>query len=99
MSGKVILIIIATINPIEKESLSYYLLEMDKMYREVKAIPVKKYKISESLIGEEATNVVSIMEFSSREALDKVFRSERYKELIPYRMKAFLRVEAMISEN
>ena len=98
MSTKVILIIIATINPSEKDSLTYYLQEMNKLYQEVGANQIKKYQITESLIGEETANLVSIMEFPNREAMEKVFKSEEYKKLVPYREKAFIKVTAMISE-
>ena len=98
MSSKVILIIIATINPTEKESLNYYLQQMNILYQEVGATPISKYKISEVLIGDNIPNLVSIMEFPNRESLDKVFKSEKYEALIPYRRKAFIKVEAVISE-
>ncbi len=95
----VFLIIIASVNPSEKDALNYYLQEMSILYQEVGAKPTGRYKISEALMGSASTNLVSIMEFPSREALDKVFKSEEYKKLIPFRQKAFLKLEALISEE
>lgn len=96
---KVILIIVATINPNEKEALSYYLEQLNVIYKQVEAKPIKKYKISETLIGANNPNLVSIMEFPSRDALDLVFKSETYKALIPYRERAFIKVDAHISKD
>lgn len=95
----VFLIIIASVNPSEKDALNYYLQEMKVLYQEVGAKPTGRYKISETLMGGESTNLVSVMEFPSREALDKVFKSEKYKELVSYRQKAFLKLDALISEE
>ena len=95
---KVILIIIATINPSETESLNYYMAEMNQLYSEVGAIPIDKYKVSETLIGEDQPNILAIIEFPNQEAIDKVFKSSKYKSLIPYRDKAFLKVEAHLSK-
>ena len=96
---KVILIIVATINPNEKEALNYYLEQMDVLYEEVEAKPIGKYKIDESIIGDNSPNLVSIMEFPNQDALDKVFKSEKYKTLKPYREKAFIKVEAHLSKK
>ncbi len=95
----VFLIIVATVNPSEKEALNHYLQEMNILYKEVGAKPVSRYAISDVLIGTESSNLISIMEFPSREALDKVFKSEKYDQLIPFRQKAFLKLEALISEG
>ncbi len=96
---KVVLIILATINPNEKEALNHYLEQMNMLYEQVEAIQISKYKISESLMGENSPNLVSILEFPNQDALDKVFKSEKYKTLKPFREKAFLQVEAHVSKK
>ncbi|MFL1896369.1 DUF1330 domain-containing protein [Aquimarina sp. 2-A2] len=96
---KVILIIVATINPNEKEALNYYLKQMNILYEQVGAQSIGKYIVSESLIGTDSPNLVSIIEFRNKEALEKVFKSEKYKTLKPYREKAFLQVEAHLSKE
>jgi len=96
---KVILIIVATINPNEKEALDHYLEQMNILYQQVDAQPIGKYKISESIIGTDNPNLVVIMEFPNQDALDTVFKSDKYKTLVPYREKAFLKVEAHISKK
>ncbi|HMO40221.1 MAG TPA: DUF1330 domain-containing protein [Saprospiraceae bacterium] len=97
--GKVILIIIATINPAEKEALDIYLKGMNTLYAEVGAKPVARYGVSKVLMGEKQPNLVSIMEFPDEAALDQVFKSEAYKALLPHRAKAFTNLEAFVGEN
>ena len=72
---------------------------MNILYAKIEAKPVSKYKISKTLIGELEPNLVSIMEFPSKQAVDAVFKSEEYQKLLPYREKAFLKVEAFLSEE
>ncbi len=94
---KVFLIIIATINPSEKEALSHYLGQMNLLYELAGAQPVARYNILESLTGNDFPNLVVVMEFPSREAVLKVFESDTYNELLPYRETAFSDVRIHIS--
>jgi uncharacterized protein (DUF1330 family) len=96
--SKVNLVIVATINPNEKEALSHYLVGVGKLYEEVKAKSVVKYKVSKASIGDYTPSLVSIMEFVDIAALNQVFDGQTYQALLPYRDKAFLKVEAYISE-
>ena len=96
--GKVNVTIVATINPTGKNELSHYLEKVGLLYKKVEAKPVHKFKITQPLIGDYSPSLVSIMEFPTMKALKDVFESEAYKELLPYREKAFSRLEAYISE-
>lgn len=96
--SKVNLTIVATVNPNGKEELSYYLEKVADLYKSVEAKPVIKFKITKPLIGNYTPSIVSIMEFPNIIALNKVFESETYKKLIPYREKAFSKLEAYVSE-
>jgi uncharacterized protein (DUF1330 family) len=91
------LIIVAKINPAEKEALSQYLEGVAQLYQQVEAQSISKYKISEASIGEYTPSIVSIMQFRDKESLDNVFESKAYQALIPLRDKAFLKVESYIS--
>lgn len=99
MSTKIILIIIATINPNEREALAQYLEEMNVFYTEVGAIPISKHKISEVIMGEETPNLVAILEFPDRASVDRVFNSKRYQKLVALREKAFIKVSVVLSED
>jgi uncharacterized protein (DUF1330 family) len=91
------LIIVAKINPAEKEALNQYLEGVAQLYQQVGAQSIHKYKISEASIGEYTPSIVSIMQFPDKESLDHVFESASYQTLIPLRDKAFLKVESYIS--
>jgi len=52
--GKVNLVIVLTINPAEKESLTHYLTNLSILYEEVGAKRIAKYDISETLIGDKS---------------------------------------------
>ena len=94
---KVNLIIVATVNPNGKEELSHYLEKVGSLYKIAKAKPVNKFKVTKLLIGDYTPSLVSIMEFPNMASLNEVFESDAYKKLIPYREKAFSKLEAYIS--
>jgi len=96
--SKVNLIIVATINPNEKEALSHYLEGVGKLYEEVNAKSVGKYKVSKASIGDYTPSLVSIMEFDNIAAMNQVFDSQTYQALLPIRDKAFLKLEGYLSE-
>lgn len=96
--SKVNLVIVATINHNEKEALTHYLKHVGILYEKYQAKSVSKYKVSEALIGEYTPSLVSIMEFPDRSSLNQLFDGAEYKELLPSREKAFVKVEAYISE-
>lgn len=95
---KVNVTIVATVNPNGKEELAYYVQKVGELYQQVNAVSVNKFKVTEPLIGDYTPSLVSIMEFPNRKALNDVFDSETYKNLLPYREKAFSKLEAYISE-
>lgn len=96
--SKVNLTIVATINPNGKEELSHYIEKVGDLYKKVNAKPINKFKITKPLIGDYTPNLVSIMEFPNMTSLNEVFESDAYSKLIPYREKAFSKLEGYISE-
>lgn len=96
--NKVNLTVVATINPNGKKELSHYVEKVGELYEKVNAKPINKFKVTKSLIGDYTPTLVSIMEFPSMTALNEVFGSDTYKTLIPFRDKAFSKLEAYISE-
>ncbi len=59
-------------------------------------ILIGKHKISENIVGDKKLHVVVVMEFPSSQAIKKVFESEAYKALLPYRDKAFTDLEMFL---
>lgn len=98
MSEKSIMIVNAVLNPNEKEAFTYYSEQSAPLFKEAGAKPIGKHKIAKTIIGSKKLQVVAIMEFPSSESITKVFESEVYKELLPYREKAFLELDVFIGK-
>lgn len=95
---KVNVTIVAKLNPNGREELTHYLEKVGILYKKVNAKPVQKFKVTKPLIGDYTPSLVSIMEFPNINSINDVFESDDYKELLPYREKAFSKLEAYISE-
>ena len=98
MNLKIILIIIAFVNPNEKEAFEYYRSKIRAKYELVGAKPIK-YPIKHSVIGKEKPDFIMVVEFPNQEVLEKLFNSKDYKKLIPYRNKAFKNLQVFIAEK
>ncbi len=96
--GKIILIVLASINPAEKEAAETYVKEVSIMQESAGAVTLDRYPIAEAFIGDITPNVVAIVEFPNQEAFDSVFKSEEYVRLIPLRDKGFSQLNAFISK-
>ncbi len=99
MSLKIILIIIGFINPQEKQSFDYYATNMHQQYESVGAVIIEKYPIIHNAVGEERPDFVMIVEFPNQQAFQKLFSSEEYKKLVPYREKGFTKLNVFISQK
>ncbi|MEO9849521.1 MAG: DUF1330 domain-containing protein [Reichenbachiella sp.] len=97
--GKIILIIIASINPAEKEAAENYIKQVTAMQEAAGAVALYRFPISENFIGDMEVDVAAAIEFPSQEAFDSVFESEEYKLLIPFRDKGFSVLNAFISKQ
>lgn len=98
MNIKIILIIIAFVNLNEKEAFEHYKSEIRAKYELVGAKPVK-YPVKQGVIGKKKPDFIMVVEFPNQKALEKLFNSEDYKKLIPYRTKAFTDLKVFISEK
>ncbi len=92
------MIVNAVLNPNEKEAFTYYSEQSVPLFKEAGAIPIGKYKIAKTIIGSKKPQVVVIMEFPNSESIINVFESEIYKELLPFREKAFLELDVFIGK-
>ncbi|WP_350293981.1 DUF1330 domain-containing protein [uncultured Croceitalea sp.] len=98
MNLKIILIIIALANPNEKEAFEHYISQIRAQYELVGAKPVK-YPVNHVVMGEEKPDFIMVVEFPNQEALQKLFTSEDYKKLVPYREKAFTDLKVFLSKR
>ena len=99
MSMKIILIIIGFINPQDKQSFDYYATHMRQQYEIVGATIVEKYPVSHNVFGGEKPDFVMVVEFPNVEAFQKLFASEQYNKLVPYRDKGFSKLDVFISQK
>ena len=94
---KIILIVLASINPAEKEAAETYVHEVSIMQENAGALTLDRHPIAETFIGDLTVNVVAIVEFPNQASFDSVFKSEEYVRLIPLRDKGFSQLNAFIS--
>lgn len=99
MSEKSLIIVKATPNPLEMEAYEYYVKNVGPIFKTFEGKPVSKYRMSESIVGNEKFKMLVIMEFPSDVAIKKAFNSEAYQELLPYREKAFISLNVFIGKQ
>lgn len=91
------MIVNAVLNPQEQEAFTFYSEKSGPLFKQAGAKPVAKHKIAKTIIGSRKLQLVAIMEFPNNKAITDVFESEAYKELLPYRDKAFLELDVFIA--
>ena len=99
MEEKTVLIVNARPNPDNQTALEAYKNQSMILFKAAGAKPLKKFKVKESLIGEQTPSLISMLEFPSEEVLKNVFESEAYQRLIPLREQAFLELNAFVSQS
>lgn len=97
MNLKIFLIIIGFINPQEQESFTHYSTQINLLYENAGAEVKNRYPILQTLLGEEKPDFILVVEFPNQQSLQQLFTSEEYKKLIPYRQKAFSKINVFIS--
>ena len=97
--GKVILIVLASLNLDDKAAAETYAKEVSMMQESVGAITLDRHPIAETFIGDLNMEMVAIVEFPGQQAFDAVFKSEEYAKLIPLRDRGFNQLNAFISKK
>jgi len=93
------MIVSATPNKNEIEAMKYYAQHAKKLLRAAGGKPIGGYKISEKIYGESSPASFFIVEFPNELAIRNFLNSEEYKKLIPYRNKAFTKINIYIAEK
>lgn len=86
----VIVLALVTINEAEPYALSKYLDATLPLLDEVGAKIVQRFDVNEVVVGRRPAQSVIMVEYPSREAVDKVFSNATYRGIVPYRDRAFL---------
>jgi uncharacterized protein (DUF1330 family) len=80
---------LVTINEDQPQALGQYLEATMPLLEAAGAKIVQRFVIAEQIVGQTPSQSVMIVEYPSREAVDMVFGSDVYKEIVPVREKAF----------
>ncbi|PIB27679.1 DUF1330 domain-containing protein [Maribacter sp. 4G9] len=96
--NKVELITIGLINQDDKEALDLYLKKIDEFYSKLGAKVVAEYQVNITVLGNKKADFITIVEFPNKSAVENLFYGEEYIKILPYRNKAFIRVEAYLSK-
>ncbi|MCE7996832.1 MAG: DUF1330 domain-containing protein [Roseivirga sp.] len=96
---KTTLIVTSTINPAEMESLQAYVQKVMPMLLELGGKVIKRTKITDVYFGEKPAELLLVMDFPSKEALQAMFDSEAYQAVIPLRNKGFSKVDILFAEE
>lgn len=97
--SSVIFISLGTPDPDQSEAFDAYVAATPKLLLAAGGVPVKRMKVSETLLGEGGPATIFLMEFPSAEAVKDVLASEEYRALIPNRDKAFKELTFLLAEE
>lgn len=89
---------LTTVNPDDLEALSMYLGTTKPLLEGAGAEIVQGFEISETIIGDALPEMVTIVRYPDRAAVDRVFESAEYQALKEIRQRAFLRYQIGIVE-
>jgi uncharacterized protein (DUF1330 family) len=98
MSERVTLVVTATPNPNEMESVQDYLKKVLPLLMGAGGQLVKRLKVNEVISGN-ASGMVLVMDFDSDEAITGLFESDEYTALIPVRDRGFREMNILMTHE
>lgn len=87
MSVKVIALV--TINDDQPMALATYLAATGPLLEAVGAKIIQRFSVQEAVVGRKPAQSVMIVEYPNRQAVDAVFGSQIYQDIVPIRDTAF----------
>ena len=93
--------LIATGTPAEGqgEALGRYLQGAQPILMAAGGIPVKRLRVTDTIVGDAGTAMALVMDFDSAAAITDAFASDDYQTLVPDRDKAFSNLEILVAED
>lgn len=88
-----------TIDDTQPQALADYLAATTPLLDAAGAQIVQRFQLAEPLIGTRPSQTVVIVDYPDRAAIDFVFQSKAYRDIIPVRDKAFLAYAVHIVEG
>lgn len=98
MTEKATLVVTASPNPNEMESVQDYLQGVLPLLKGAGGKPVKRLKVDEVIRGN-PSGMVLVMDFDSDEAITTMFQSDEYSALIPMRDQGFSEMSILVSHD
>ncbi|MDX2433283.1 MAG: DUF1330 domain-containing protein [Desulfobacterales bacterium] len=98
MNKKATLVVTATPNPKEMESVQGYLQGVLPLLMDAGGKPVKRLKVEEVINGN-PSGMVLVMDFDSDEAITTLFESDEYAALIPVRDQGFTEMNILFAHE
>ena len=92
------LVVTATPAEGQGESMGRYLEGVGPLLANAGGTPVKRVRVTDTVVGTAGTAMALIMDFENEETIHDMFGSETYKALIPDRDKGFSNIEILITE-
>lgn len=92
----VTVIALLSINEDEPQALGEYFRITSPLLDRARARIVKRFKLNEAIVGNRPAEMAVIVEYPDREAVDTVFKSNDYRQAIPFRDRAFLKYEISV---
>lgn len=88
-----------TTNPNEPDALQSYLDVAQELLARVGARMSQKIVFGDSVVGEQASEMILVVDYPSYKAIDDVFQSPEYRDIIETRDKAFLKYNICIVDD
>jgi len=98
MSEKSTLVVTATPNPNEMESVQSYLQGVMPLLTGAGGQLVKRLKVENQIHGN-SNGMVLVMDFDSDDAVTGLFESDEYAKLVPVRDKGFKEMNIMVTHT
>ena len=95
---KAILVITAKVNKENMNELKSYLDQIGPITGKFGGQPVAKYKTIEDITGEQSPDLISVMEFPSKEVINEMVHSKDFTDMADLRARVFTKLNMMISK-
>jgi len=95
---KAILVVTAMVNKENMNELKSYLDQIGPITGKFGGQPVAKYKTIEDITGEQSPDLISVMEFPSKEVIMEMVHSKDFTDMADSRARVFSKLNMMISE-
>lgn len=93
------LIALTSVNPDEEDALLHYLSVVGPLMTAAGAELIERIELGKAIVGSDMPQFMTIMEYPSEEAINRVFLSAEYQGLKSIRQKAFSHYQISIERQ